>query len=146
MTGKDIHKIRKLSEKFIRAIRKCDSSELPLSLADFPVESCSDASMLLGSYFKDNGLGDFDFVKGRRGQGVKLETHYWLQRNTLIVDITAFQFEGIDDEMLITNTDSEFHNSFEQKIIQQADYRLIEAPDVERHLHAVYEYIYQHGL
>jgi hypothetical protein len=142
----DINKVKSISAKFRKAIKECKNSELPLSLSDFPVGSCSDASMLLGTYLKINGFGDFNFVKGKRGKGDALETHYWLQQENMIVDITADQYDGIDDEIIITSVDSEWHNSFDQEIIQEADYRMIDANDVRKHLNAVFKYIVQSKL
>jgi len=137
----DIEQIKKLSEKFRRAIERCERSELPLSLENFPIGSCSDASTLLGTYLKDNGFGDFHLVKGRRGEGAGLETHFWLEKENLIVDITADQFDGIKEDIIITSTDSEWHNSFTKIILREADYRQIVAMDVRRNLDAVYDFI-----
>ncbi len=146
MNVSDRNKIKTLSEKFRQAILRCDRSELPYSFDNFPANSCSEASRLLGTYLKDNGFGDFNFVKGKRGHGDTLETHYWLQKDNVIVDITANQFNGIDAVVLITNMDSALHNSFDQEIIEQADYRLIEAIDIRNHLGAVYDYILQQEI
>ena len=140
---KDKSKIKVFSARFRKAIKQCDSSELPLSLADFPVESCADASMLLGTYFKDRGLGSFNLIKGKRGEGRSLQTHYWLEKDNIIVDITADQFDDISEEIIITSIDSNWYNSFDKEIRQEADYRMIDARDVRNHLSAVYDYILQ---
>ncbi len=140
MTDKD--KIRELARRFREAILKCDRTELPLSLADFPTGGCADASMLLGTYFKDNGIDGFILIKGKRGDGTSLETHYWLEKDNIVVDISADQFEGINEEVVvITQTDSVWYRTFEKSIVQEADYRLIAATDVRAHLEAVYDFI-----
>lgn len=140
---KDESKIKELSVRFRKAILKCDNSELPCSLANFTVGSCADASMLLGTYFKDNGIDAFSFIKGKRGAGSTLETHYWLEKDNMIVDIAADQFEDISEEIIITSIDSNWYNSFDKEIRQEADYRMIDAVDVRNHLEAVYNYIVQ---
>ncbi len=146
MRVSNIDKIKVLSKRFRQAILNCDRSELHYSFNDFPVGSCSEASRLLATFLKDNGFGDFNFVKGKRGQGEALETHYWLEKDNVIVDITANQFEGIDDDVFITNIDSALHRSFDQEIMGLADYRLIEAIDVRDLHHNNYVYILEQGL
>jgi hypothetical protein len=137
------NRIRGLAIRFREAILKCDKDELPLSLADFPVGSCADASILLGTYFKDNGINGFILIKGKRGVGSSLETHYWLEKDKMIVDITADQFEDIHEAIFITDSNSTWHGTFKKEIRQEADYHMITARDVMRHLEAVYEYIIQ---
>lgn len=139
----DEDRIRELATRFREAILKCDKDELPLYLADFPIESCADASILLGTYFKDNGINGFLLFKGKRGEGSSLETHYWLEKGAMIVDITADQFKDINDAIFITDTNSSWHGAFRKEPRGEADYRMITASDVRRHLEAVYEYILQ---
>ncbi len=142
MADKD--RIRELAVKFRKAILKCDRMELPLSLADFPTGSCADASLLVGSYFKDNGINGFVLIKGKRGEGSSLETHYWIEKNEVLVDITAIQFGDTKEEVVIDKTDSGWYGTFKKEILQEADYRAIAARDVKRHLEAVYEYVLEH--
>jgi len=134
-------RIRELAARFRETILKCNKSELPLSLADFPTGSCADASMLLGTYFKDNGIDGFILIKGKRGEGSSLETHYWLEKDDMLIDITADQFEGINEAIVITDTNSSWHGTFAKEIRQEADYRMIAASDVRKHLEAVYDYV-----
>ncbi|MBN1800432.1 MAG: hypothetical protein JW891_02945 [Candidatus Lokiarchaeota archaeon] len=133
--------IKELARKFRKAILECDSSELPLSLANFPSESCADASTLLGSYLNDNNILQFDLIKGIRGEGSSFETHYWLEKDNLILDITADQFDEMDEEIILTEVDSNWHKSFKKEKRQYADHRIIGAKDVRDHLSAVYDYI-----
>ena len=139
MTDED--RVRELAVRFRKAILKCVRTELPLSLADFPTGSCADASMLLGTYFKDNGINGFILIKGKRGEGNSLETHYWLEKGDILVDITADQFEDTNEEVVITETDSRRYGTFDKSILQEADYRMIAARDVRAHLEAVYDYV-----
>jgi hypothetical protein len=139
MTDED--KIRELAVRFREAILKCDRTELPLSLAEFPIGSCADASILLGTYFKDNGINGFVLIKGKRGEGSSLETHCWLEKGDMIVDITADEFEDIHEQIVITETDSRWYGTFDKSILHEADYRVIAARDVRAHLEAVYDYV-----
>jgi len=139
MTDED--RVRELAVRFRKAILKCERTELPLSLADFPSGSCADASMLLGTYFKDNGINGFILIKGKRGEGNSLETHYWLEKGDMLVDITGDQFEDTNEEVVITKTDSKRYGTFDKSILQEADYRMIAARDVREHLEAVYDYV-----
>ncbi len=135
------HRIRELAERFREAILNCDRNELPLSLADFPSGSCADASILLGTYFKDHGIDGFVLIKGRRDEDSLLETHYWLEKGNTLVDITADQFEDVNGQIVITRTDSNWYSGFEKFLQHEADYHVIAAKDVRVHLEAVYDYI-----
>ncbi|MBW1836146.1 MAG: hypothetical protein JRI99_04145 [Deltaproteobacteria bacterium] len=84
---KEEKKIKELSVRFREAILKCDSEEMPSSLADFPSCSCADGSILLGTYLIDNRISPFNLIKGKRGEGGAFETHYWLEKDGLILVI-----------------------------------------------------------
>jgi hypothetical protein len=72
MTDED--RIRELAVRFREAILKCDRTELPLSLAEFPIGSCADASILLGTYFKDNGINEAKAVRSKLTVGLRRVT------------------------------------------------------------------------
>ena len=139
MTDKD--RIRELAARFREAILQCDRTELPLSLANFPTDSCATASILLGTYLKDNDINGFILIKGKRGGDNALETHYWLERGDTLLDITADQFEDIKEEIIIADPTCGWYDTFEKEISEEADYRLIAASDERKHLEAVYDYI-----
>ena len=98
-----------------------------LRLAQFPRASCQDASMLLGTYLKDSGLGVFDYVFGWRRADRPLtpvvETHGWLEQGDIVVDITADQFTNEAIESVVVSRHSEWHLSFAQQNKGSADYR-----------------------
>jgi hypothetical protein len=137
----DEDRIREMAVRFREAIQKCDMSELPISLANFPTGSCADASMLFGTYLKENGITGFILIKGKRGEGNSLETHYWLEKGDILVDITADQFEDINEEIIIADTNYRWYGAFEKEVRKEADYRLIAVKDVREHLEAVYDYV-----
>ena len=76
------------------------------SLADFPKGSCGDASELLGQYLSDSGLGTWGYRSGMQLDPVF--SHAWVERDGLIVDITADQFPDVSEPVLLT-TDRTWH-------------------------------------
>ena len=52
-----------------------------------------------------------------------MTTHAWIQRGTLIVDITADQFEEINESVLVLY-DSEWHEQWSGEVKSVADYRV----------------------
>lgn len=76
------------------------------SLADFPKGSCGEASELLGQYLSDSGLGTWGCRSGMQLDPVF--SHAWVERDGLIVDITADQFPDVSAPVLLT-TDRTWH-------------------------------------
>jgi hypothetical protein len=84
------------------------------SLADFPHGSCSDAADLLGTYLSERQFGEFEYVSGERqcpSDPTRRHSHAWLEQGSLIIDITADQFEEANDPVLVTR-DSVWHCSW----------------------------------
>jgi len=101
-------------QEFRNALERSDLALLP-TLANFPQGSCGDASLLLGKFLRDSGFGDFDYVCGEVFRDGQKQTHAWLQRGALIIDITANQFPDIDSPMLITD-DHNWHKQFVSEV------------------------------
>ena len=59
----------------------------------------------------------------------------------MLVDITADQFENVNEQIVIAQADSTWYGAFDKSIEREADYRVIVAGDVRAHLEAVYEYV-----
>lgn len=72
----DILYLRELSLQFRNAIIKYGIKRLPISFHGFPMGSCGDASLLLGKYLDEMGLGQFDYVCGEIGR----QSHAWLEK------------------------------------------------------------------
>jgi hypothetical protein len=70
------------------------------SLSEFPSGACGNASPLLAQYFHDLGLGEWEYVSGIRS--CDQHSHAWLEKDGWIVDITADQFDDVDQEVLLT--------------------------------------------
>lgn len=108
--------------KFRNALECADLGFLP-TLADFPCGSCGDASLLLGQFLRDSGFGDFDYVCGEKFHDNRTQTHAWLQRDGLIIDITADQFDDVDSPILITN-DHAWHSQFVSEVKHVAGWEI----------------------
>ena len=100
--------------EFRLAIERTDRARLPIGLTEFPAGSCSDASILLGVYLSEKGHGEFELIRGHRGRmdDDTYGTHAWLFQNDLVVDITADQFDEIEQSVLVKR-DSDWHEQFE---------------------------------
>ena len=103
--------IRHQVSEFRGAIERCDPSTLPIRLQDFPRGSCADATLLLGTYLAEIGVGTFEYVEGDRGEGCKPASHAWLEGGGLIIDITADQFAEVSEPVIIAET-SAWHQTF----------------------------------
>lgn len=76
---------------------------------NFPSGSCGDASILLGEYLHQTGHGDWEYVTGERVRD--LYSHAWIEQDGLIVDITADQFDDVDQPVIVTR-DPSWHGQF----------------------------------
>lgn len=67
------------------------------ALMTFPTGTCGIVSALLCRYLRDRGLGDWQNVSAVRRSpttGEWQRTHAWIQRDHIIIDMTADQFVG----------------------------------------------------
>ena len=63
---------------------------------------------MLGQYLSDSGLGTWSYRSGT--QSVLFATHAWVERNDMIVDITADQFADISEPVIVT-ADRTWHDT-----------------------------------
>lgn len=124
----DINGLRVESLRFRKAIERFDQSTLPITFMNFPKGSCGDAVLLLGTYLIENGYGQFNYALGSRGDAREgtLQSHVWLERGQLVIDITADQFPEIDESVIVTVC-SEWHCGFMKEILNIADYRIYDS-------------------
>ena len=113
MFESDLYKLFLTVLKFRKAIEKTDKSILPISFQKYPKGSSRDTSWMLAKYLQENGYGEFECVVGSRG----IHSHFWLQQDYLIVDITADQFEDQKNKTIVVNN-SEWHKMFNGKVQQ----------------------------
>lgn len=131
------------ASRFRKALEACDKRSLPITLQGFPRGSCGDAAVLLGTFLQENGFGIFDYVLGERGRQSNntWHSHAWVRQKQLIVDITADQFDDVDEAVIVTNS-SIWHRRFRQKVLHPADYRIYD-PYTKATLGNVYRQILQ---
>ena len=116
-----IEKLRLLATKFRVAIEQCDKKILPVSFRHFPQGSCGDTCLILGKYLKELKLGDFKYVSGTiYKDNYNYYTHAWLKQSQIIVDITADQFNDIQQKVIVT-TNSSWHRKFDIQLEKTAD-------------------------
>ncbi|MFJ4846760.1 MULTISPECIES: hypothetical protein [unclassified Streptomyces] len=90
--------LRTLALGLRQAILDCPDPGL-VSLERFPHGSCGDASVLLGEYLHQNGMGVWRYVSAWENGA----SHAWIEKNGLRVDITADQFDGVDAPVIIAS-------------------------------------------
>jgi hypothetical protein len=95
--------------KFRNALNIVPKEKLSFNFKEFPHGSCGDTCLMLGSYLDESGFGFFDYVCGIRNEC----SHAWLEKNGIIVDITADQFVDCDIEVYVGQKNS-FYQSFDE--------------------------------
>jgi hypothetical protein len=88
-----------------------------LAVMDFPSACCDDASILLAEFLEENGYININLIHGSNGGVQKeLKSHDWLLVGSIIVDITAdqFDFKGYINALVIVERESAFHDTFDQ--------------------------------
>lgn len=95
-----ITEIRNEAVKFRQLIEICDKKNTDLVIECFPVRSCRLSSMLLSYHFLK--LWPELVITGVSAATGKDEhiTHYWLEINDIVIDITGDQYNTIDDKEL----------------------------------------------
>lgn len=108
----DMNAIFEASAEFRQVVEEHYSS-LGLAPRSFPRGTCGDMSYMLGAYLHDQGLGVFEYIGGERGLAINdtWNTHAWLCGDGVIVDITADQFEDVDEPVIVTRK-SKWHEEF----------------------------------
>ena len=95
-----LNKIKNEATKFRERIEKCDKNQTPLVIDRFPIMSCKLSSMLLAYHFltlwPESEITGISAATGRQQQ----ITHYWLEINDIVIDITGDQYNLISDNEL----------------------------------------------
>lgn len=105
-------------EKIRIAFEKVDKSNLPVTFRNFPLGACGDTCEVLAEILLELGYGTFQYVAGRRENG---NSHAWLQRDSVIVDITADQFDEISEHVYVGPL-NDWYRSFEVQQEHEAGY------------------------
>lgn len=120
-TPPSLTRVRSLATSFRDAIEKCDLASLGITFTDFPRGSCGDVALLLGTFLIENGERPFTEMFGEWGPPERFESHAWIERNGVVVDITADQFDG-NDRVIVTKK-SAWHDSHRTAARGNADFR-----------------------
>ncbi|MEQ4707571.1 hypothetical protein [Providencia huaxiensis] len=97
---KTINELRKEALKFRELLNNCDKSNTKLVIDCFPIMSCKLSSMLLAYHFlKKWPYLELKGVSAATGKDEEI-THYWLEIDDIIIDITGDQYNMIDESEL----------------------------------------------
>jgi hypothetical protein len=129
-------RVREAAGRFRAAVVTQKYKMSLITFEQFPLGACGDACLLLGRFLQDVGLGDWEYVYGWNGD----RSHAWLQSGKVIVDITADQFPGVTDLVIVTE-DSGWHNQFKEASREPVDYTF--CPCVNPDLETAYRQIIQ---
>jgi hypothetical protein len=123
MTNLELQTIEFHTKQFRTALENCPKKLLPITFEYFPKGSCGDACLLLAKYLQNMECGTFDYVCGviKENKENRFQSHAWLQKDGLIIDITADQFEGVENSVIITEN-STWYNQFKVDDVHIADY------------------------
>lgn len=99
--------LRQAASDFRNLINRTPKNSLPITLQGFPNGACGDTTLLLGHHLPELGHGKFRYYLGWRNG----KSHAWLQAGTVIVDITADQFEDFDHPVFVSDRSS-WHEEF----------------------------------
>lgn len=112
ITNSKIDEIKLYAGKFRLAIEQCDKKILPVTFRCFPKGSCGDTCLILAKYLDDSALGVFNYILGKiYKDDQSYYTHAWLKQNQIIVDITADQFNNVQQKVIVT-TNSNWYKKF----------------------------------
>lgn len=104
--------------KIRAAFEKINKESLPITFRDFPYGACGDTCEVLAEVLKELGYGAFSYVAGRRENG---NSHAWLECDSIIIDITADQFDEISEPIYLGPLNS-WYKSFEVQQKHEAGY------------------------
>ena len=121
-------KIEMLATAFRDAIELMSKDDLNISehFKNFPNGCCGDTSELLSIYLKENDITTI-YVSGEKG----LQSHGWLEYEDYIIDITADQFSGVEEKVIITNN-SVWHGQFDIKWRRSVEIDKIDQYNMQR--------------
>ena len=119
-----IGRLYRLALEFREGIERCDRRHFHESMLTFPKGACYYATCLLGTYLKDSGIGRSIHASGYWAdeEWFGERTHSWLELQGAVVDITADQYSGIP-EPVIVRSHSPWHAALVVYLRREATYR-----------------------
>jgi hypothetical protein len=127
----DLATLKRHASDFRAAIERAERARLPISFERFPRGSCGDAALLLGTYLLEVKTLEFQYMLGERhydDSGFP-HSHAWLQRGSLIIDITADQFPDKRARVIVSRKSS-WHETFRAHSEHVADFRIFDPATV----------------
>lgn len=115
-------KLYKFAELFLKTLIEI-KDKLSDEFKFFPNGSCGTTCLLLGTFLSENGFGKFKMIRGEKyywkGNYYIEDSHAWLEsENSLIIDITAYQFPEISEQIIIEKKNSWYK---QWKIIEEIE-------------------------
>jgi hypothetical protein len=97
----DMLLIKEIASQLRRAMEFADFSDCPSNLAGFPSQCCDHAGSLLMILFRECGIEGFEMLRGQHPNCGRDQWHVWIQRGNVVVDITADQFGGQHQSVIV---------------------------------------------
>ena len=110
----DLDAVRAAAARLRRACEQEKPHLLDVQFRLFPRGACGSTAVLLGEYLQRCGLGTWTYVSG--WAAAPRGTHAWIERDGVIVDITADQFDEKIHEPVIVTTDPSWHAQFADRM------------------------------
>lgn len=124
MTKNEI-KIFKICSAFRKAI-EIRKDQLGVVFKNFPAGSCGDTTLLLGTFLKHIGYGDFYYKFKEISENGDSKSHAWLENaEGLVIDITADQFTDGPGKVVV-EVNSKWHQSWNGEIAYIADFNIFD--------------------
>ncbi|GED72596.1 hypothetical protein BRE01_62980 [Brevibacillus reuszeri] len=103
-----IDQLRDYGGAFRKAIQTMPLSEFPRSsfFERFPRGCCGDTSTLFSKFLQSKGI-ETHYVWGMWGE----YSHAWLELDDILIDLTADQFDGVTEEVMVTSN-RQWHSRF----------------------------------
>lgn len=110
--------LKEFVHEFDEAVRSC-SEHLGPEFSNYPRGSCGAASEILAECLAVQGFGTFSYVSGSDGN----QSHAWLEKDGLIVDVTSGQFEDSPETITISRK-SIWHKKFQNlEVVSDGSFR-----------------------
>jgi hypothetical protein len=113
------------------ALANLPKDDWPDHWRSFPGGTCADTSLVLCAFLADAGFDGFELMLCERGSQADdtYSSHAWLQRDRLVVDITADQFADGPGPVVVAE-DPEWHRGFRVVSKDAGDFREYPPRDV----------------
>lgn len=120
--------MKELVTKFRFALDRVDWADMPEGMQGFPKGCCHRISEVLARYLHSYGVENIEYVHSLVPEAKSLETHCWLEVDGVAIDITADQFDGVDEKVLIQSP-SVWHSEFKVLLRREPNYNKFREPE-----------------